>query len=334
MAQTAERSLAAVQEVKVKVMRVLVTGAFGFIGTAVVRRLALAGHEVVALTHQPPEVPTPESLAIEVVHADVRDARAIQVAVSDVDGVCHLAALSRVRESFERPTEYRQVNATGTRIMVNALALKAAKTGRPALFVHASTHAVYGAPQRQPIVEDTRLAPMSPYGKSKVEAEDAVAVTSSTGALRATCLRLFNVAGAVAGRADMDQTRIIPRTLAVAAGRTPILEINGDGRAIRDFVHVEDVAAAFLLALAACRQDSYAVYNVGATAASMLDVIAVTEQITGQVVPVAHNPPKEGDPRVIIADTTRISRELSWVPERSSLSQIISDAWDVVLTRP
>lgn len=317
-----------------KVMRVLVTGAFGFIGTAVVRRLTLAGHEVVALTHQSPEVPTPESLAIEVVHADVRDARAIQAAVSDVDAVCHLAALSRVRESFERPTEYRQVNATGTRIIVDALASKAAKSGLPALLVHASTHAVYGAPQHQPIVEDTPLAPMSPYGKSKVEAEDAVAVTSSTGALRATCLRLFNVAGAVAGRTDIDQTRIIPRTLAVAAGRAPILEINGDGRAIRDFVHVEDVAAAFLLALAACRQDSYAVYNVGATAASMLDVIAITEQITGQAIPVAHNPPIEDDPHVIIADTTRISRELSWVPERSSLSQIISDAWDVVLMQP
>lgn len=317
-------------------MRVLVTGAFGFIGTAVVRRLSLAGHEVVALTHQPPEAPTPESLAIEVVHADVRDARAIQMAVSDVDAVCHLAALSRVRESFERPTEYRQVNATGTRIMVNALALKAAKSGQPALLVHASTHAVYGAPQHQPIAEDTPLAPMSPYGKSKVEAEDAVAITSGTGALKATCLRLFNVAGAVAGRADMDQTRIIPRTLAVAAGRAPILEINGDGRAIRDFVHVEDAAAAFLLALAACRQDPYhyAVYNVGATAARMLDVIAVIEQITGHAIPVAHNPPKEDDPLVIVADTTRISRELSWAPERSSLSQIISDAWDVILTQP
>jgi UDP-glucose 4-epimerase len=315
-------------------MRVLVTGAFGFIGTAVVRRLALAGHEVVALTHQSPEVPATETLAIGVVHADVRDARAIQAAVSDVDAVCHLAALSRVRESFERPAEYRQVNAAGTRIMVDALASKAAKSGRPELLVHASTHAVYGAPRHQPIAEDTPLAPISPYGKSKAEAEDVVAITSSTGALRATCLRLFNVAGAAAGRTDVEQSRIIPRTLAVAAGRAPILEINGDGRAIRDFVHVEDVAAAFLLALAACRQDSYAVYNVGATAASMLDVIAVTEQITGQAIPVAHNPPKEDDPRVIIANTTRISRELSWVPERSSLSQIISDAWDVVLTRP
>ena len=270
----------------------------------------------------------PASSAIEVVHADVRDARAIRAAVSGVDGVCHLAALSRVRESFERATEYRQVNATGTKIMVDALASKA-ESGQPALFVQASTHAVYGVPRHQPIAEDAFLAPTSPYGKSKADAENAVAA-SSVGALGAVCLRAFNVAGAVADRTDTDQTRIIPRTLAVAAGRATVLEINGDGRAIRDFVHVEDVATAFLLALEGCRAGTYAVYNVGATAASVLDVIAVAEQITGRAIPVTHSPPK-AEPPVLIADTTRIRRELSWAPERSSLSQIIGDAWEVVL---
>src|SRR5690348_12790365 len=128
-------------------MRVLVTGAFGFIGTAVVRQLALAGHEVVALTHRPRKMPVPASSASEVVHADVRDARAVRAVVSNVDGVCHLAALSLVGESFERPAEYQAVNATGTKVMVDALASKAAKSGWPAVFIHASTYAVYGAPQ-------------------------------------------------------------------------------------------------------------------------------------------------------------------------------------------
>lgn len=313
-------------------MRVLVTGAFGFVGSAVVRRLTVAGHEVVALTHRPPELPVPASSASGVVHADVRDARAIMAAVADVDAVCHLAALSLVRESFERPAEYQQVNATGTRLTVDALTAKAAKSGRPVLFVHASTHAVYGAPERQPIVEDTPLAPVSPYGQSKADAEDAVAAASSTGSLSAVCLRLFNVAGATAGRTDTEQTRIIPRVLAIAAGRIPVLEVNGDGGATRDFVHVEDVTDAFLLALAACRQGAYAVYNVGGTPASVLDIVAATEQITGRTIPVTHNPPKP-EPRVIIADTTRIKRELSWAPKRSSLSQIIGDAWDVVLSQ-
>jgi len=289
----------------------------------------MSGHEVVALTHRPPEAPVPASSASEVVHADLRDAQAIQIAVSSVDAVCHLAALSRVRESFEHPTEYWQVNATGTRIIVDALASESAKSGQPVMFVQASTHAVYGVPQHQPIAEGASLAPTSPYGKSKVEAEDVVAAASSAGVLGAVCLRVFNVAGAVEGRTDTDQARIIPRALAVAAGWTTAFEIYGDGSAIRDFVHVQDVATAFLLALAACRPGAYAVYNVGATAASVPDVLTVTEQVTGQVIPVTHNYANP-DTSVITADTTLIRRELSWRPERSSLAQIIGDAWEVV----
>jgi UDP-glucose 4-epimerase len=109
-----------------------------------------------------------------------------------------------------------------------------------------------------------------------------------------------------------------------------VLEINGDGGTVRDFVHVEDVAEAFLMALDACRKNSYAVYNVGATAASILDIITVTEQITGRAIPVTHKPPR-AEPRVMIADTTRIIHDLSWTPQRSSLSKIIGDAWSVFI---
>jgi len=311
---------------------VLVTGAFGFIGTAVVSCLTSASHEVVALTHQPPDVPLLKSSASKIVYADVRDARAIREAVSDLDAVCHLAALTRLHESFQRSMEYQQVNVTGTKNIVDALISRVAETGQPALLVQASSQAVYGASVHQPITEDSLLAPTSPYGESKVDAERVVAAAASTGALGAVCLRVSNVAGAVAGRTDMNDAHIVPRTLAVAAGRGTVLEINGDGCAIRDFVHVQDVATAFLLALTACRTGACAVYNVGATAASMLDVITVAEQITGQSIPVIHNPPKEAEVRMAIADTTRLRSELSWAPARSSLSQIIGDAWAATLS--
>lgn len=311
-------------------MRVLVTGAFGFTGTAVVRRLTSAAHEVVALTHRPPGAPLPPWWAGTVMHADICDARAVRAAVSNVDAVCHLAALSRLRESFDRPKEYHQVNATGTKTIVDALIAKAENSGQATPFVHASTHAVYGAPEDQPVIEDTPLAPASPYGRSKADAEDTVTAASRAGALNAVRLRLFNIAGAVAGTTDTEQTRIIPKTLAVAAGRAPVVEINGDGGAIRDFVHVQDAADAFLLALESSAQPSNAVYNVGATAARVLDIITIAEQVTGQEIPVIHRPPKTESP-VMIADTTRIRNQLSWIPERSSLNQIITDAWEATL---
>jgi UDP-glucose 4-epimerase len=312
-------------------MRVLVTGAFGFIGTAVVKRLTMAGHDVVALTHKPPGTPMPASRARAVMHGDICDTSAIRAAVSGVDAVCHLAALSVARESFARPAEYNQVNAVGTRSIVAALAARATESGNSALFVHASTHAVYGPGGLEPITEIEPLAPMSPYGHSKMAAEHAVAAGARAGALSAVCLRLANVAGAVDNRTDTELNHIIPRVLEVAAGRVPVLGINGDGSTIRDFVHVADAADAFLLALGACLRCNFAVYNVGATAASTIDIVTAAERVTGRAIPVVHNPPAAESP-MMIADITRIGRDLSWAPRRSSLSTIISDAWDVIVS--
>ncbi|MGX1476755.1 UNVERIFIED_CONTAM: UDP-glucose 4-epimerase [Streptomyces canus] len=314
-------------------MRVLVTGAYGFVGNAVVRQLAQAGHDVIAMTHRPPASPLPSAPVVSTVHADLLKPEELRAAVRDADAVVHLAALTRVRESFEHPDEYEAVNRGGTDALLDACAAEHARTGGALRFVQASTAAVYGVPEQQPVDEQTPPRPNSPYGKTKLAADEAVIRRATTAALEAVVLRAFNICGAVAGVGDSDLSRIIPKAIAVAAGQASHIDINGDGSAVRDFVHVDDLARAYVLALAACEPGAHAVYNVGATGASVSDIIAATERITGQSVPVIHHPPQQ-EPLTMLADTSLIRRELDWKPERSSLDEIIADAWKAVTAPP
>ena len=311
-------------------MRVLVTGAFGFIGTAVGLRLVLAGHDVVAVTSRPLGAAPAPLFPCQVVRADLRDEVSVRAALTGArpGAVCHLAGLGKVRESFEHPEDYQAVNAAGTKTLVDALAAMA--PAAEARFVFASSVAVYGVPERQPVTEDAPLLPTSPYGDSKVAAEQAVETAAAGGAIGAVCLRIFNAAGAVAGVADTNLSRVIPKALAVAAGQAGHVEVNGDGSAVRDFVHVDDVASAFLLALEhGCRPGKAGTYNVGATAASVAEILAVAGEVTGRPIPVVRNPPRN-EPQVLTADHARISAELGWSPARSALRDIIADAWDAV----
>lgn len=309
-------------------MRVLVTGAYGFVGNAVVRRLVEAGHDTVVLTHRPADAPRPELPVSHVFRGDIRDQEALTAALDGVQGVCHLAALTRVRESFERPEEYQAVNAGGTVTLLDALAAASTGSETPTV-VLGSTAAIYGAPEQQPIGEDTVPAPSNPYGASKLAADRALQERAEMGAVKAVSLRCFNISGAVNGLGDADESRIIPKAVAVAAGRYPHLEMNGDGDAVRDFVHVDDLARAYVMALEAPSSAPYRVYNVGATPASMREIVATVERVTGREVPVVHRPPQPEPPR-LVADTSRIRTDLGWRPERSSLERLITDAWSGV----
>ncbi|MBT2211469.1 MULTISPECIES: NAD-dependent epimerase/dehydratase family protein [Actinomadura] len=300
-------------------MRVLVTGAAGYVGYAVGRRLVAAGHEVDGLVRQTGAV-LPKG--VRPVLGDLLDPGGLPR--GPYDGVCHLAALTRVRESFADPLGFFTVNVQGT---VNLLrAVEAARV------VYGSTAAVYGTPERQPIPETEGTAPTSPYGASKLAAEQAVRFHARTGATGAAVLRTFNVAGSVDGRPDPDETRLIPKALAVAAGRAPRLEVNGDGGAVREYLHVDDLAAAHVRALEAVRPGEERVYNVGSgTGAAVRDVVAAVEEATGRAVPTLRRPPQP-EPPLLLCEAAAIRADLGWRPARSSLPEIIASAWDA-LTR-
>jgi UDP-glucose 4-epimerase len=236
--------------------------------------------------------------------------------------VCHLAGLAKVRESRTDPVSYWRTNVGGTLAILDRLART--RAGRVVL---ASTCTVYGAQAGQPISETAAVSPSSPYGTSTLAADQAAADLAATGAIGAISLRAFNVAGALPGHPDRDTTRLIPQLLAVQQGRAPELVVNGDGTAIRDFVHVADMATAFALALRACEPGTWRAYNVGSGRPSTVhDVIAIAETVTGRPVPRRHAAAAR-EPAKLLADSTRIRSELGWRPQKSSLPEIILDAW-------
>ncbi|MBL7495532.1 UDP-glucose 4-epimerase [Frankia sp. CNm7] len=311
--------------------RVLVTGAGGFIGGVLADLLAARGHRVTALVRGHGPVRGGHALAgdVEVVTADLLDPRSLAAARVDrgFDAVCHLAALTRVRQSRDEPLRYFETNVTGTINLLAALDRGFDASGRAPTVVLGSTAAVYGDPDAGPIPESRPPDPRHPYGASKLAAEQVIAHQAATGRIGAVVLRSFNVAGAAPGHVDRDATRIIPAALRVAAGEADAFRINGDGASLREYVHVDDVAAAYALALEATRPGDRRVYNVGSgTGVSVNDVLAAVERVTGRPVRRVSGPPV-AEPRALVVDSHRIRAELGWEPRRSALDRIITDAW-------
>ncbi|MGH3489284.1 MAG: NAD-dependent epimerase/dehydratase family protein [Actinopolymorphaceae bacterium] len=297
-------------------MRVLVTGATGYIGRAVLSSLRSSGHDPVAMVRtRRPEL----SGAGEVRHGDLQDPASLAEAMYGVDSVCHLAGLTRARESWAQPMRYFQVNVGGTLAV-----LAAAETAGVSRLVFASTAAVYGAPDQQPMSEDLPNDPPHPYAASKAAAETAVEWQARSNRLGAVVIRLFNAAGG----ADPDPTRIIPRVLAVAAGEQEALDVNGDGSAVRDYLHVDDAAAAFVSALERTPSTgSMRRYNIGSgVGTSVTDVVRAAMRVTGGKIKVVHLPPA-AEPEALVCNPALAMAELGWKPRRSNLDMIVGDAW-------
>ena len=312
-------------------MRVLVTGGAGYVGSVVASQLVEAGHETVVLDDLSKGHREAVPEGARPVQGNLLDGDFVRETLSEgFDGVLHFAALSLVGESVEQPERYYRNNVCGTLNLLEGM--REAGTGR---LVFSSTAAVYGEPERTPITEDDPTRPTSAYGASKLAVDAMIATFAQAHGLQATSLRYFNVAGA-SGRFGEDhhpETHLIPLVLRAAAEGSSV-KIFGtdyptrDGTAVRDYIHVEDLARAHLLALDAGRPGHHAVYNLGnGQGSTVSEVIEAARKVTGHPVPAVDAPRRAGDPAVLVASSRRIGDELGWRPAKPALEHMIGDAW-------
>lgn len=324
-------------------MRLLVTGGAGYIGSVIGSRLLKEGHEVTVLDNLSKGHGAAIPSGANLTQCDLLDLDELDSILREggYDGVIHLAARSLVGESVEKPGIYYRNNVTATLNLLEAMQ----NASIPRL-VFSSTAAVYGEPDPGlvPIREDCPVLPTSPYGATKLAADRMLSDFSAAYGIAATSLRYFNVAGASSdgcfGEDHEPETHLIPLVLQTAAGRREKVEVYGtdypaelcpDGTAVRDYIHVEDLAQAHLLALESpggAKPGEHRIYNLGnGEGFSVRQVIEEGRRVTGQEIPAVEAPRRAGDPPVLVASSERITSELGWKPERPQLADMISDAW-------
>lgn len=316
-------------------MKVLVTGGAGYIGSHVVQMLIERGYAVVVYDslHKGHRQAVHPDAALIV--GDLHDAAALR-AVFDAhrfDGILHFASQILVGESMQQPFKYFRDNLY---TLINLLE----EASRHAIkrFILSSTANLFDQPQRIPIDESEALIPGSVYGETKYIAERLLAWMERIYGIRFCCLRYFNACGAHPnghiGEAHDPESHLIPLVLQVALGQRASVQIFGsdyptpDGTCIRDYIHVLDLAKAHILALEALPDRASRAYNLGSGSGySVRQVIETARQITGHPIPAIEAPRRPGDLPILIADSSRISRELGWEADYDSLEAIIRSAW-------
>jgi UDP-glucose 4-epimerase len=320
-------------------MRVLVTGGAGYIGSVTVEQLVLTGHEVVVLDslatgHRDAVAP---GATLSVHSVGDRAAVVDLLRHHHIEAVLHCAARSLVGQSMQDPGLYYAENVVGGVALLDAL--REAHVDR---IVFSSTAAVYGEPAKVPIRENAPTRPVSPYGASKLAFEGAMAWYAAYG-LRSVSLRYFNVAGASEQCHERHdpETHLIPSILLAVLGG-PELTVFGDdyptadGTAIRDYIHVLDLADAHIEALELTGQmaPGQEVLNLGSGSGfSVKQVIDAASQVVGRPIPHHYGPRRAGDPPVLVAAHEQARTRLGWEPERGTLAQMIGSAWHLMERR-
>ena len=322
-------------------MTVLVTGAAGYVGSVTVDLLLERGVAVVGLDDLSRGHCEAVAPSVPFYQGEAGDAVLVRriVATHAIDACMHFAGLSIVSESLTQPVRYLAQNVAQALSLVQTL--HAAGVGR---LVFSSSAAVYGEPAEIPIPERHPLAPTHPYGASKRLVESVLEYMERSCGMRYVSLRYFNAAGATMTRGeDHDpETHLIPLVLRAAAGEADHVPLFGDdygtpdGTAIRDYVHVSDLAEGHVRALELLRGSGESIpLNLGSgVGRSVREVIAVAETVTRRPIPVVVRPRRDGDPSRLVADVSQAGRVLGWAPKKSALDQIIASAWEWRLRNP
>ncbi len=319
-------------------MKVLVTGGAGYVGSTTARALHAAGHDVtVADDCSAGHRAAVAGMPLIEVDLTTAEGATTALAAGPFDAVLHFVGLISVRESFDEPERYFGVNLGATERVLEAMR---ATTVRRLIF--SSTAAVYGDPAVVPIPESATIQPTSPYGDSKAQVEVALAAAAQEWGLGSVALRYFNASGAESAEHGEDHTpeeHLIPRVLAFAASGEAI-NINGtdyptpDGTAVRDYIHVCDLASAHVAALDAITEGTLLPLNVGSGSGySVQQIVDAAEKAVGKPIQRVEAERRKGDPPTLIADTTAIRERLGWRPKRD-IEKILADAWAWHSTHP
>ena len=316
-------------------MNILVTGGAGYVGSHAARLLAAAGHEVwiydnLSLGHR---AAVAEGRLVE---GDLGNGELIEQVLRDnsIDAVMHFAALTQVAESVADPARYYRNNVLGAISLLEAM--RCANVRR---FVFSSTTATYGVPETIPITEKEPQQPINPYGYTKLVIENVLADYASAYGFAYAALRYFNAAGAHPdgdlGEDHDPETHLIPILLQIALGQRDQITIFGndyptaDGTCVRDYVHVDDLAQAHLLALDHLREGQGLKLNLGTGRGnSVLEVVEACRRVTGCQIPVVEGDRREGDPPILVADASLAGELLGWTPHYNQIQQIIETAWN------
>ena len=316
-------------------MAVLVTGGAGYIGSHMVHALADEGRQVVVLDNLSTGARSLVNERAVFVEGDAGDAALVDALISEykIDAIIHFAGSIVVPDSVADPLSYYANNTVVARNLIEA-AIK----GRVRNFIFSSTATVYAGESPDPLSETLPTGPMSPYGRSKLMTEWMLEDSGKAYDFNYVILRYFNVAGADlkgrSGQSSPRATHLIKRASQVALGRVPHLDIFGtdyptaDGTGVRDYIHVSDLVAAHALALIYLRDGGQStIMNCGyGHGASVRQVIAAVERVTGRPLPAKESPRRAGDPPWLVADARKIKQVLGWTPAHDDLDAIVRTA--------